>query len=264
MRDYHVHTNYSDGFFLPHMLEAAEAAGLDAVGFADHCNVARRPAGHHARTRYGFNLDRTYDRRRDAIESIRDTTDLTVYDAVEMDYDPRDEPGIEAFLAEADFDYTIGSVHAVPNPSGAGDLNVQHVDGFAALDDDALDTVVDTYYDHLVALADSDLFDIAAHPDLLARNPHLRDRATHDHYRRAAAALADSQAVPEVNAGRVLRDDGHVHPRSDFQAVLRDHDVSLTVGTDSHRPGELADRADYLATHCADAGIDPAIPPALR
>jgi len=42
VRDYHVHSNYSDGRFLFQMVRAADEAGLDGVGFADHCTVTER------------------------------------------------------------------------------------------------------------------------------------------------------------------------------------------------------------------------------
>ncbi len=257
MRDFHVHSNYSDGEFLRSMVRAAEAAGLEGVGFADHCNVASRDGPESMRGVYGFNLDLTYERRRRGIERLREDFDLAIYDAVEMDYDPRDEAAIDAFLSEAGFDYAIGSVHAVD-----GD-NVQVPSHFAAMSETERDAVVDEYFDRLVALVESELFDIAAHVDLLERTPPLRGRATEVHYRRVARALADSRTVPEVNAGRALTDAGIVHPGERFLEVLRDHDVAVTVGTDSHHPDELPDRAAALEDFFDERGLEPVAPDGL-
>ncbi|MFC6725286.1 PHP domain-containing protein, partial [Halobium palmae] len=180
------------------MLRGAERAGLDAVGFADHCNVSERDARKREKFRFGFTLDATYERRRAAIESFREEFDLDVYDAVEMDYDPRDEGAIRDFLADADFDYAVASVHHVD------DRNVQSAGPFRGLDEDERQAVVDDYFDALVDLAESELFEVMAHPDLVERNPLLRGFATADHYDRVAAALDGSRTVPELNAGRVL------------------------------------------------------------
>ncbi|OAQ52020.1 histidinol-phosphatase [Natrinema mahii] len=250
MRDFHVHSNYSDGEFLRSMVRAAEAAGLEGVGFADHCNVASRERPESMRGVYGFNLDLTYERRRRGIERLRSDFDLEIYDAVEMDYDPRDEAAIDAFLSEAGFEYAVGSVHDVDGH------NVQVASHFAAMSDAERDAVVDEYFDRLVALVESELFDIAAHVDLLERTPPLRGRATEGHYRRVARALADSPTVPEVNAGRALSDAGVVHPAERFLEVLRDHDVTVTVGTDSHRPDELPDRAAFLEDFLDEWGLE--------
>ena len=258
MRDLHVHSNYSDGEFLRSMVDAAASAGVEGVGVADHCNVAARD--HHASMRsvYGFNLDLTYERRRQGIDRLREEFDLAIYDAVEMDYDPRDETAIETFLAEAGFDYAIGSVHDVDG------RNVQVPSQFAAMSEAERDAVVDDYFDHLVALVESELFDIAAHVDLLERTPPLRGRATEDHYRRVARAFAGSQTIPEVNAGRALSDAGTVHPSDRFLSVLREYDVAVTLGTDSHRPGEIPDRAAFLADFLAETGLEPVVPDGLE
>lgn len=98
--DYHTHSTYSDGEFLWSMLSAAEDAGLNGVGVADHCNVSTRDRPQQVKRAMGFNLDAVYGRRRDAIENLRGRFDLRVFDAVEMDYDPRDEAEIEAFLVK--------------------------------------------------------------------------------------------------------------------------------------------------------------------
>ena len=257
MHDFHVHSNYSDGRFLPSMVRAAAEAGLDGVGVADHCIVSSREAMDDARTKWGFNLDRTYERRRRGIDQVRESVDIAVYDAVEMNYEPRDEAAVREFLDGADFDYSIGSVHEVQG------LNVQDASNFRDMSDGERDAVVDAYFDGLVALAESELFDIAAHPDLLERVEPLRGRATVDHYRRAARAFADSRTVPEINAGRALRDEAIVHPSPAFLEVLVEHDVSLTVGTDSHTPDEIGDRAAFLREFADERDVDPVGPPSL-
>jgi len=96
VRDFHVHSNYSDGRFPFSMPSAADRAGLDAVGIADHCVVGDREAVRDARATFGFTLDETYERRRRGIDRLRDRFDVRVYDAVEVDYDPHDEDAIRA------------------------------------------------------------------------------------------------------------------------------------------------------------------------
>ena len=103
MHDYHVHSSYSDGEFLGWMVETAADAGLDGVGFADHCNVSERDHLQQYKRRFGFNLDVTYERRREAIEGLREEHDIRIYDAVEVDYHSADEAEIRAFLEDADF-----------------------------------------------------------------------------------------------------------------------------------------------------------------
>jgi len=255
--DYHVHSNYSDGSLLTLMIDAAERAGLDGVGFADHCSVV--PVSHleEARARYGFNMDLTHERRREGLAQYRERTDLAVYDAVELDYHPEHEGTLGAFLEDAGFDYAVGSVHF------SGGHNLQNPRAFEGKTDDALDRIVDGYFDRLTSLVESELFEVAAHPDLIERTEVLSGRATREQYRRAARAFADSRTIPEVNAGRALGEDGTVHPAPAFLEALRDHDVAVTVASDAHEPDELVDRAAFLEEFVAEHALRPVAPPGL-
>jgi histidinol-phosphatase (PHP family) len=233
------------------MLRAAEKAGIEEIGFADHCNVADREEMVETKHEYGFNLDLTYERRRRAIASLADRMDVEIYDTVEVDYDPRDEAEIREFLADAGFDYAIGSVHFVD------DVSVQASSRFADRSKADRRAVVDRYYEKLVSLIDSELFEIAAHLDLPERTPELRGFTADDHYAAVADALAESTTVPELNAGRALGDYGDFHPATDFFEYLRERDIPFVPGTDSHRPAELADRLPVLSSAFDDAGLEP-------
>jgi histidinol-phosphatase (PHP family) len=249
--DYHTHSTYSDGDLLFRMLGAAESAGLTGIGITDHCNVAERESMQEMKAQFGFNLDQTYERRRRGIESYRDRFDLRIFDAVEMDYEPQDEGRIAAFLETAAFDYAVGSVHHVE------DVNVHFESYFGRKSEAERRAVVERYFDKLVALIDSELFEIAAHPDLIERNPALRGLATTEDYERVAAAFADSRTVPEVNAGRALDDYGEFHPTPAFLEALLDRGVAVTVGTDSHSPDVIAPRLDALTDRLREVGVEP-------
>lgn len=252
--DYHVHSSYSDGRHLPWMIEAAIDAGLAGIGFADHANVSERHAAREAKLAYAFNLDITYERRREAIERLRDERDIEIYDAVEMDYHPADEAEIEAFLEAADFQYAIGSVHEIEG------VNVHFPGPFEDRDDTEKRAVVDQYFDRLESLIRSELFEIAAHPDIIERNEALRGIPTTADYRRIAEAFVDSRTVPEINAGRVHREYGRFHPKSAFLEVLLEYDQPVTVGSDAHRPDALRDRVPTIEAMLEDRGLEPVSP----
>lgn len=251
MYDYHTHSTYSDGDYLRSMLAAAEAAGLSGVGIADHCMVLSSDWAVRTRREMGFNFDATYGRRREAIDSLRDRFDLDILDAAEVDYEPGHGDEIRSFLTEADFDYAIGSVHAL---DGA---NVHAVGHFESLPEPRRRELVETYFEKLVSLVESELFEIAAHPDLIERNRALRGYATGEQYERVADAFADSRTVPEVNAGRVRREYGQFHPTSEFFEVLRDRGVSFALGSDAHDAESVGPLADELREFAAENDLEP-------
>jgi histidinol-phosphatase (PHP family) len=249
--DYHLHSNYSDGDFLRAMVAAAASAGLSGVGVADHCMVVSTDWARESRRELGFNLDTTYERRREAIESLREEFGLRVFDAAEVDYEPGHEAEIRAFLADADFDYAVGSVHAL---DGA---NVHATGHFEGMSESRRRELVERYFEKLESLVASELFEIAAHADLIERNPALRGFATREQYERVADAFASSRTVPEVNAGRVRSEYGRFHPTTEFFEVLRERGVEFTLGSDAHAPDEVGPLADELRAFVADSGLDP-------
>ncbi|WP_265112462.1 PHP domain-containing protein [Halosolutus halophilus] len=252
--DFHVHSNYSDGQSLPEMVAAAERAGLDAVGITDHCNVSARSVPMQAKRELGFNLDLTYERRRDALDRLRAAADVSIYDGVELDYDPRDEPELETFVDEAGFDYTIGSVHELDGEC------IFDRSSFADCTEAERRTLVDDYYHKIVALLEFDAFDVLGHVDAIERTPELRGYAGTEHYERVADALVESSTVPEINAGTVTVEYGKYHPAPEFLEVLRDRDVQFVPGTDAHRPDEVLDRVPLLADRFAEVGLESTSP----
>ena len=252
--DYHAHSSYSDGRHLPLMIEAAVEAGLDGIGFADHANVSSRSEARRAKLAYAFNLDQTFERRREAIELFREEYDIRIFDAVEVDYHPADEAEIRGFLDDADFQYVIGSVHEVEG------VNVHFPGPFKDLSGEKKRAVVDQYFDRVEALVRSELFEVAAHPDIIERNDALRGLSTEQDYRQIAEALADSRTIAEINAGRVDEEYGRFHPGPAFLDVLLDYDLDLTLGTDSHQPESIEDRVSAIRDLIETRGIEPISP----
>ncbi|PSQ17373.1 histidinol-phosphatase [Halobacteriales archaeon QS_8_69_26] len=255
--DYHAHSGYSDGAALPRMVAGAAEAGLEAVGFADHCSLTEE--WYDEKVVWNRNFDLTHERRRDALGILGERHDLTIYDAVEVDYEPRLEAEIGRFLDGAGFDYALGSVHYVDG------REVFPRDSFADESEADRRSFVDTYYDAVVSLVESELFDVVAHLDLVENHPDLHGLTTDDHRRRVTDALADSRTVPELNAGRVGEsgDYDRLHPDLEFLDHLVDRGVAVTVGTDSHGPEHFGDRAAALDRVLDDRGIDPVAPPGV-
>jgi len=245
--DVHTHTTFSDGSDLDAMIAAAERADLDGLGLTDHCIVTDDSFGRRAQ----YDLVETYEARREVIDAAREGTDLTLYDAAEMSYVEADEDRIADFLDEADFAYTIGSVHF------AGPYNYTSDAQYADASDAERRAAVERYYDAVVALIDSGLFDVLGHLDLPERVGYLRRYTTRDDYERVAAALADSRTVPEINAGRVDRSLGRPHPDPAMLDVFADRGIRFVLGSDSHRPHEIETRVPALRAVASEHGLEP-------
>lgn len=244
--DVHTHTAFSDGSDLLSMVEAAEDAGLDGLGLTDHCIVTEDAFGRRAR----YDLVETHERRRKAIEAAREGTSVTLYDAVEMSYVASDTDRIRAFLDSAGFDYTVGSVHF------AGEYDYTSDAPYLGEDDAFRRAAVERYYDAVVGLVESELFDVLGHLDLPERLETLRGHSQQSDYDRVVAALADSETVPEINAGRVNRSLGRPHPDPSMLERFDGHGVAFVLGSDSHRPDELTERIPELRAVADETAVE--------
>lgn len=238
--DYHVHSTYSDGSDLETMVQVAVDADLDGLGVSDHADVLSSA---------DESFVETYPQRREDIAALDSEYDLRILDGVEVDYYPGEEDAIRAFLADANFEYAIGSVHRVEQ------LHVMEPADFVDYDEDRKISTVDRYVTALERLTRSEIFDVVAHLDVFERNVELRGLATEDHYEALAEALADSKTYPEINAGRVFDEYGKLHPRPSFLSMLAEYDVAFVPGTDSHTPEELRERVPHLREFFATNGI---------
>ena len=243
--DYHVHSDYSDGTDAATMIETAERLGLDGIGFADHVLISHPEK----RDQHGYPMDiSAIPDRHDELERLREQTDVRIFEAVEIDYYPFDEEAIDAFLIEHQFEYVIGSVHELgryhpdePTPS----VHHNDEDFFEGKSEVDRMTVIDRYFDRVVRLIESNLVDVIAHLDLIERNPALRGLTTDEHYHAVAAALAEGDAIPEIN-GTSVTDDWPVLPRRRCFEILREYDIQFVRGSDAHGTASLETRNDRI------------------
>lgn len=248
--DLHTHSTYSDGSDLGTMVRAGAEAGLAGIGITDHCTLIQDDFGRADR----FDFEETYADRRREIETLRAEVEIEIYDGVEISYLPDIENRIRAFLERAGFDYAIGSVHFTETydfTTGAGTGSTPA----------AKRAAIDRYFERQVELVESDLFDIVGHVDLPNRLPGLRDLASADHYRRLAEALKGSGTVPELNAGRIGRDYGEVHPDPAYLDLF--DGIPFAAATDAHRPHEVAPRLEALEAVFDEHDLDRVDPTAI-
>lgn len=249
--DHHTHSTYSDGWDLAEMVYAAAAFGLQSIGVTDHCPIGTDEFGRRDR----YSLAQTYPERRRDIERITSSTDITVHDAAEVNYIPGREQEIAAFLEEANFSYTIGSVHVTEQ------FDIAQPDLQQASKRTRREAVA-AFVDWQVALIESELFDIVGHLDLVQRSPALRGLMTESQYNRIADALVDSRSVPEINAGRLDRSYGTIHPHPEYLPIFASRDISFVLGSDAHAPDQLSGRLSLLKDILDDVPveIEPCLP----
>lgn len=252
--DLHIHSTYSDGWDMGEMATAAAEAGITTLGVTDHCPVGDDAFGRRDR----YDLIETYEARRDELAAVAEDTGVAMLDGAEVNFEPRKEDRIRAFLEEAEFTYTIGSVHFVD------DHDIAQPDMVGASKSERR-RVVEEYVDWLIALVESELCDILGHLDLPQRSPTLRGLMDASHYARIADALAESRTTPELNAGRVDRAYATIHPHPDALPMFGERDIRFVAGSDAHTPEQLHTRLSGLSAILDDLPVEHVqFPPGVR
>lgn len=154
---------------------------------------------------------------------------------LEADYFAGGEKDLESFIAMADWDYVIGSIHYV---DGWGFDNPETQFRFELVD---LCELYDRFFNDVERMINSGLFDIAAHLDnLKVFNYRPSEELLLPYYERIAQALKRTNTTTEVNAGLFYRYlVKEMCPSSSFIDVLLRHDVPFTLSSDSHFPDDV-------------------------
>ncbi|MES2441079.1 MAG: histidinol-phosphatase HisJ family protein [Verrucomicrobiota bacterium] len=230
--DYHTHTplcRHAEGQPEAY-IDAALAAGLTEYGISDHAPQIPEPFDdwrmHTAQLPEYFewiHRARTHAAGRIPIRA-----------GLECDWLTGCEPWIADLASRHQWDYLIGSVHYL----GDWDFdNPKWLGRWAASDVDAVWT---HYWETYAKMADSGLFDILGHPDLVKKFAHIPTGDLDRFYEPAICAIAASGSVIELNTAGWHKPCAQAYPAPRFLELACSAGIGLVISSDSHTPREVA------------------------
>lgn len=234
--DYHLHTLISSDS--PASLEqqaySALDAGLNELCVTDHWNLLDQSGTSLSHTR---NWEESIAQIHRAREIFGNQLEIRL--GIEVGNGEIDPTGISEGLASAgsELDFVIGSLHNMSLASGGLGIftaakQCQHMEeGIALLDD---------YINTLMALADTDTFDVLGHVIYPLRYLPSQWQLTLDPYEEQLRALFRTL----VQSGRGIEfntTQGHtIEEWTDVLKIYRNCGGEiLTIGSDAHRPGQV-------------------------
>lgn len=245
LTDYHLHlrSDALDATAAEHFTHsnaqryraAADARGIEELGVAEHIyrfSQALEVWDHPFWRQYAHDDLDAY------CAFVREQTDLRL--GIEADFIPGSEERIASLLAARDFDYVVGSIHFV---------------GDRALDTDEYsvwqggpspERVWRSYFQMLGESAQSGLFDILAHPDLVKIWGPQRPRPQGDlrrYYELAMPGIAASQIAVEVSTAGLRKAVGEIYPAPEFLQMALAAGAPVALSSDAHSPKQVG--ADY-------------------
>ncbi|MDD8019158.1 MAG: histidinol-phosphatase HisJ [Bacteroidota bacterium] len=230
--DYHTHNElckHADGT-LEEYVQQAIKLGLNEIGLADHSpmpndwDIEVRMYEAQFWADYKPTVLKLREKYKDAI---------TVKFALEGDFFPGTESWVKSFNAKNEFDYVIGSVHYLgewgfDNPLYIGKF--EHVD---------IDQVYISYYDHIKRSAQSGLFDIIGHCDLVKKFGHRPKKNIEEVLRETFKVVKQSGMSVEINTSGLRKPVKEVYPSEQILRIISEYDIPLTIGSDAHTPTDV-------------------------
>jgi histidinol-phosphatase (PHP family) len=244
LTDYHVHLRPDDydatpaRFFTPgnaeRYRETAEERGIAELGVAEH--VYRF---HQSLEVWDHPFWRSYavDDLDDYCAFVREQTDLRL--GIEADYIAGREDRMANLLDGRDWDYVVGSVHFL------GDKAVDMDDWSVWLAQEPAERVWGRYFEALAEAAQSGLFDILAHPDLVkvwGKDKPVPDGDLRRFYYPAMEAIADVDIAIEVSTAGWRKPVDEIYPAPAFLEMAIDAGKPLALSSDAHVPDQLGHR----------------------
>ncbi|WP_109687905.1 histidinol-phosphatase [Tumebacillus permanentifrigoris] len=238
--DYHVHTERGPYTveWLENFIRVAAANGVGELGISEH-------GYRFAQTRPLFANAWTDERRTEDMDEymqmFKDAKKAghNVKFGLELDYIPGRDSDLREFIKSYPFDYVIGSIHWL------GDFGFDLAVNLSEWDKREVKDVYQEYFEIMMQLSDSRMFDFVGHPDVIKVFGHEPEDAVflQGWYERLAKSFAVNQQVIEVSTAGWRKPVNKVYPAPDFlQACYAQH-VPIVLNSDAHRPEDVG--ADY-------------------
>lgn len=242
--DYHTHSarcGHASGHPAEYV-EAARAKGLLGIGIADHLPLLpeRDPELSMSACELGDYVAE--------VRALKARFPDYVLLGIEADYRPHTVSEVRSLLEGHPFDYVIGSVHHL---GSWGFDDPRQMDEYADRD---IDDIWVEYFELVGDAAESGLFTILGHLDLVKKFGYRPTRTLDAELNRLVERVATAGVLVEINTAGLHRPVGEAYPTLDILRRLCAARVAITFGSDAHRPLEVGRDFDHAVALAQAAG----------
>jgi histidinol-phosphatase (PHP family) len=240
LTDYHNHLERGSLSidYLTQFTETAKRKGIAHFGISEHAyhfyqtkNILSNP---------WIEERRIYDMN-DYVQLFHNAwnQNIDVKMSIEMDYTPGKHEEMKGFINSYEFDYVIGSIHWID------DFGIDLAEFRTEWEKRDLHTVYLKYYDQVVTLAESNLFDIVGHLDLVKIFNYVPTDVDFllEQYERATTALANSKTCVEISTAGLRKPTKKIYPDRRLVEMCFKKGIPIVFSSDAHKPEHVG--ADY-------------------
>lgn len=247
LTSYHVHSRWSDGEGeIIDFVRAAKELGLDEIGFSDH--YVRAPDSRK------LSWSMPPEKLGDYVEAVQVAAGLSgehliVRLGVEADFFPETTKALAEALAGQPFDYVIGAVHFVDGfPIDAG------VSYWEEITQAERNEIMRGYWARIRQMAESGLFDFAAHLDLTKKFGFRPTIDLTTEILGALEAIARADMAVEANTAGWYAPCGEAYPEASILRRCSELGIPSLITADAHHPANLLRGYENAKRLILDAG----------
>ncbi|MEM2337398.1 MAG: histidinol-phosphatase HisJ family protein [Candidatus Bathyarchaeia archaeon] len=247
--DYHIHTFLSGDAKgeISDCVKIAAGKKLEEIGISDHFAPQK--------LRDKLDPPPNYEKISDYMKKVDDAKGkvmglIKLKIGVEVDFIPELEDEIREALKGLPFDYVIGSVHFMGN--WAFD-NPKYIMEYQKWD---LATLYEKYFVAVQACAESKIFDVIGHPDLIKKFGYKPKKDITDLYIATAKVFKENDVCIEVNTSGLRYPCKEIYPNKQFLKICYDEGVQITFGSDAHTPENIGRDFDKALSLVKEVGYN--------
>jgi len=229
--------------------QAAIDAGLNEIGMSDHSPMPD-----------GFDKPWRMDRSElpdylleveQARDSVKDR--LTLRIGLEADFHPGTEPYVAEMIDSYNWDYVIGSVHYI------GDWGFDNPDTIQIWDTWNIEEAYCAYFKLVQQSAESGLFDIIGHPDLIKKfghRPPADSLAVKEALETMLQAVKQADVTLEISSAGLRKPVAEIYPHKTIVKRAAELGIPFSFGSDAHAPTEVGHGSEECLVLLESFGIN--------
>jgi len=224
--DLHNHTplcNHAEGR-IDEYINAAISKGTKVFGFSDHAPMDFDP-----QYRMKFEDMRAYEE--EVLKAKKKYKEqITILLSYEVDYL---KGHMDERVLNAAVDYLIGSVHFI---NGWGFDNPEFIGRY---ENEDIDEIWQKYFDTIEEMAQSRLFNVVGHLDLIKVFKFMPKRDIKEIAKNALLAIKDADMVLEINVAGYRKPVAEAYPSKELLEEAFKLGIPITFSSDAHKPEQV-------------------------
>jgi histidinol-phosphatase (PHP family) len=223
--DIHNHTplcNHATGT-PEEFIKKAIKKGIDIYGFADHA-----PMEFDQKYRMGFEDMPKYENEINTLKE-KYKNKIKILLGYEVDFTPY----VDKRVLGRKVDFLIGSVHFLNN---WGFDNPEFIKEWEKRD---IDDVYKEYFSKIKEMAESKLFDIVGHLDLVKVFGFIPKKNIKDLAKEAIKTIKKSDMAVEINTSGLRKKVNEIYPSVELLKIIKDEGIDITFSSDAHKTQDV-------------------------